>query len=136
MMFARGNKQARKLNAELVREMRQHYAEGATQGQLGKYYGVSVVQVGRIVRGESWSEGAGDREQTPAEKDATIARLLATQAAVNAVGPREQPPVIARVLSPLEGGEAVSETDGRALERARELARHLGLDIEAARTKP
>ena len=55
--FGLRNNAARKLTAYEVAEMRKSYAEGATQGALARSYGVSVGQVGRIVRGESWQAG-------------------------------------------------------------------------------
>ena len=46
-----------KLNWQVVREIRQYYAEGATQGELARHYGVSTITVGRVVREESWRDG-------------------------------------------------------------------------------
>lgn len=82
---------SRKLTLELVQQMRKDYGDGATQGALARYYGVSVVQVGRIVRGECWMEGAGVRMPTQAEMDATLARLLAIQEDVKKYGPTPAP---------------------------------------------
>lgn len=87
MIFQTKNKQAKKLTAGQVAEMRQHYAQGATQGALCKYYKVSVGQVGRIVRGESWAEGALDRGPSPEEIDAMAERHLAQQQARDAASP-------------------------------------------------
>lgn len=83
--------QKRKLTRELVQQMRKDYGEGVTQGALARYYGVSVVQVGRIVRGECWMEGAGDRMPTQAEMDASLARLLKIQEDVQKYGPSPAP---------------------------------------------
>jgi len=87
MIFQTKNKQAKKLTAGQVAEMRQHYADGVTQGALCKYYRVSVGQVGRIVRGESWAEGALDRGPSPEEIDAMGERHLAMQQARDAASP-------------------------------------------------
>ena len=78
MQFERSS--TRKLTAEDVQQIRAAYGEGATQGSLARYYGMSVGQIGRIVRGESWKEGAGARGLTPGEQDAMLARLLKVQA--------------------------------------------------------
>lgn len=51
------NSAAAKLDASQVYELRARYATGrVTQGQLSRDYGISVVQVGRIVRGEVWQK--------------------------------------------------------------------------------
>lgn len=52
--FTAGHRRSAKLSADQVRRMRELYSEGATQGSLARAFGVSVGQVGRIVRGESW----------------------------------------------------------------------------------
>lgn len=51
--FTLGNIRSAKLSNEQVYEMRNLYAEGATQAYLSRTFGVSVNTVGRIVRGES-----------------------------------------------------------------------------------
>lgn len=133
----------RKLTQGQVQEMRQFYGEGATQGALAKHYGMSVGQVGRIVRGESWREGAGQRMPTQAEGEGILQRLLETQRlkqereALEAADPllkemfgapeaavRRPPPSL------LDGGDAPSEVDGSALVRLAEDARgtEQGLD--------
>ncbi len=51
------NKRAAKLTAQDVRDIRARYAEGSvTQGQLARDYGISAIQIGRIVRWESWAD--------------------------------------------------------------------------------
>lgn len=70
---------SRKLTQLQVEEIRQHAAKGITQGSMARHYGVSIGQIGRIVRGESWSISAQSAGPSPAQKDATLARLLATQ---------------------------------------------------------
>lgn len=54
--FDRGNRRAAKLTAVKVEEMRLEYELGMTQRELGEKYELSVGQVGRIVRGESWAD--------------------------------------------------------------------------------
>ena len=56
--------------------MREAYARGATQGELCRLYRMSIGQVGRIVRGESWSEYSNPAAEPQAE-DAAINRLAA-----------------------------------------------------------
>ncbi len=54
--FGMHNRRAAKLGAVQVEAMRREYMNGMTQRELGAKYGVSVGQVGRIVRGESWMD--------------------------------------------------------------------------------
>ncbi len=54
--FDRGNRRAAKLTPVKVEEMRLEYELGMTQRELGEKYDMSVGQVGRIVRGESWAD--------------------------------------------------------------------------------
>lgn len=49
------NTKAAKITPGAVLRMREGYAEGKTQRELAVEFGLSVVQVGRIVRGESWN---------------------------------------------------------------------------------
>jgi len=72
MAFHPGNKHqtTKKLTYGKVQDMRTKYEHGATQGALAREYGVSVVQVGRIVRGEVWIDagqavGEGTRLPPP-----------------------------------------------------------------------
>ena len=45
-----------KLTQAQVDEIRRLYAEGYTQGSLCRHFRVSIAQIGRIVRNESWVE--------------------------------------------------------------------------------
>jgi D-alanyl-D-alanine carboxypeptidase len=57
MKGIRDNNHAAKLTRAEVREIREKYKDRTwTQGSLARSYGVSVVQIGRIVRGESWGD--------------------------------------------------------------------------------
>lgn len=139
MQFIPKNKQAKKLTLEQVGEIRRYYAEGATQGELCKYFKVSIGQIGRIVRGESWVETAGEREASPREMQETAERLLALQQKINSA------PQIATMAeefertlkqhiprpSPLDGGGEVKELEG--LTELEERARAMGVDIEKLR---
>lgn len=76
--FQRRNVRASKLGVKQVQDIRKLYGRGdCTQGQLARDYGVSVVQIGRIVRGEVW-QGL-PQEVTAIELDATAKRLLELQ---------------------------------------------------------
>jgi len=136
-----GRKATRKLSAGDVRQMRELYGEGATQGALARHFGMSIGQVGRIVRGESWAEGAGERTPTQAEFDGILQRLQMVQARVNertALGPemaelaaefagkRATPPP--SMLEEGEEGEewAEGEGEGQGLAKLQERARLLG----------
>lgn len=54
--FGVNNRKAGKVTAVIVEQMRKDYELGATQRELAEVSGLSVVQVGRIVRGESWKD--------------------------------------------------------------------------------
>lgn len=131
MTLQRGNK-TRKLGLEQVQEMRRLYGEGVTQGALARHFGMSVGQVGRIVRGESWQEGAGNRMPTQAEQDATLKRLLDLQERVNTqkeLGTFE-PPERKPPPSLLDGGDAESEVDGSGLSEVQKRAAAYGIDMD------
>lgn len=54
--FGSRNTKSAKLTATAVMDMRESYASGTcTQGDLARKYRISGVQVGRILRGESWT---------------------------------------------------------------------------------
>jgi hypothetical protein len=58
-----------KMTPEKVMEIRELYEKGRTQRSLAKDYGISAVQIGRIVRGESWA-GLPTRQEIDALQDA------------------------------------------------------------------
>jgi len=133
-MFERKNSKAAKLTPEDVRAIRQHYAEGATQGDLCRHFGVSVGQIGRIVRGESWSGKAADGMKTAAEAERSLARvqaLLADKPQLAAVIPAGR--VLTPPPSPLDGADAPSEVEGEGLNALESRAAAFGLDIEKLR---
>ena len=125
-VFGLKNNAARKLTIGQVNEIRDLYAQGYTQGSIGKHFGVSIGQIGRIVRGESWMKVAMTRAMTPAEIEASAQRLLAVQEAYNlrqgmtedekelaiALGAMPEPPK--RIVPPslLDGGDSPDETRG------------------------
>ncbi len=73
------NTKAAKLNPTQVGEIRRFYEdEGLTQGELARRYGVSVGQIGRIVRGESWATQEQARYVPPLPSaEESLQRVLA-----------------------------------------------------------
>lgn len=77
--FYRRNTKAAKLSWSQIGDIRREYEAGATQGELCKKYGMSVGQIGRIVRGESWKDiKGGDYKPLvgPMDFEASAARVL------------------------------------------------------------
>jgi hypothetical protein len=72
--FRIGNVRAAKLTPEAVLEIRELYwQQNWTQGALARRFNVSIITIGRIVRGESWQKypGVGYHEgadEPPAEQ--------------------------------------------------------------------
>lgn len=102
-MIRRGNRQARKVTLEQVGVIRERYAQGETQSTLSVEFRLSVGQIGRIVRGESWQESAfltAKQGETPQE------RMMKLQVAVTA---SKAPPSL------LDGGDAADETGGAGI---------------------
>lgn len=130
-MLDKGNA-TRKLTQQQVGEIRQLYGEGYTQGALSRHFGVSIGQVGRIVRGESWQAGAGNRLPTTAEMDKTLGNLLRMQQQVELAPELLQHPHPATEIPPslLDGGDAPDETGGAGVAAALEKASAYGVDID------
>jgi hypothetical protein len=59
MKMRQFNTRAQKLSTVQVKELYNRLLEGETQGSLAREYGLSVVQVGRIARGESRAQETG-----------------------------------------------------------------------------
>lgn len=127
--FRANNKAAKKkLGYGQVQDIRTLYAAGSTQGALAREYQVSVVQIGRIVRGEAWQD-ARQAVITPTAADHTemLNRVLKIQQEMKAapIEPIEQPrnelitpaiqskaaEMLGRTvpLSPLDGAEPTDE---------------------------
>lgn len=145
---------AQKLTKDSVQQMRELYGKGATQGALARHFRVGVAQVGRIVRGEVWVEGAGERLPTQAEQDAVLGRLMQLQTRVLAqqrveeedpetvrllketLGGAERaqggvsPPARAIPPSPLDGADVPDETEGEGQAGLIERAKAYGLDVD------
>jgi hypothetical protein len=91
MKFNKGHTRAAKLTGEQVYQLRLDYVGGMTQGELCHKYQISIGQVGRIVRGESWQAFHNPAEvatgvippimqksdeQIQTEADASLARVM------------------------------------------------------------
>ena len=57
------NARSAKLTGEQILEIRDLYEAGWSQGRLAREFKMSVVQIGRIVRGESWAKLGGARAE-------------------------------------------------------------------------
>ena len=128
-MFNRRNVLARKLTGYEVQQIRKAYNEGATQGALARAYGMSVGQIGRIVRGESWSTGFVEQAPSTEEMDQLALRLQKVQEQVKASPPVSAPlaPVHSAIPpSLLDGGDAPDETQGAGLMTIAEKAKEFG----------
>lgn len=77
--FWSGNSKAAKITVHDVQQMRHDYDTGqATQGALAKRYKLSITQVARIVRGESW-QNVPAIELGAFDLEASARRMLALQ---------------------------------------------------------
>ena len=84
--FQRNNIRRAVLTASKVMEIRKFYEAGTvTQGQLSRDYGVSVVQIGRIVRGEVW-QGLGPVAAGARELEASAEAMLELQRKIDREG--------------------------------------------------
>lgn len=125
-MFARRNTAGRKVNSDQVEELRRRYDAGETQASLGRAYGLSVVQIGRIVRGESWTGSASNparqviMQPSDAELQESAQRMWEQQQALA----RTATPVVAPP-SLLDGGDTPDETAGTGLAAMQAKAKEL-----------
>lgn len=80
-VMTQGNAKASKLSPTQVQEIRRLYqAGGWSQGALAREFCISVVQIGRIVRGEVWQHlPATTRLMSEGELQAAAERLLKLQ---------------------------------------------------------
>lgn len=67
--FNQNNSRASKLSPVQVHEIRSKYAAGYTQASLCREYGISIGQIGRIVRGESWQQFPVARTENQVQAD-------------------------------------------------------------------
>lgn len=73
--FQKRNTRSAKLDQEQVRMIRRRYGQGESQGSLARELGLSIGQIGRIVRGEAWQ--SVKPEPTDKEIAESAQRLLA-----------------------------------------------------------
>ena len=111
--FDKSNLRAARLTSDKVMEMRTLYAEGMTQRGLGERFGISTVQVGRIVRGESWRGSMSTRHGrdpnllvSPEALELSAQRMLYEQELYNA-----RAATTVKVVSPLDGAEAPPDVE-------------------------
>ena len=126
--FTQQNSKASKLSASEVVEIRRLYLEGMTQGALCREFGVSIVTIGRIVRGETWQKlPVAEKPLSEGEMKASQERVLAMLAKPVKDSPltRRQP------VSPLDDeGEAPDELPPAGLTALQQRAAGFGMDIE------
>lgn len=98
--FYSGNARSARLTAAQVQTIRTRYqAGGITQGDLAREYQVSVVQVGRIVRGESWQH-----MPLPAPGPDDMAAMLARSVRLRAeIQPPEESSAVKKMQRELSG---------------------------------
>ncbi len=84
MAMRKFNTKAMKLSTTQVQQLYDRLLQGETQGSLAREYRISVVQVGRIARGESRANETGantqpvpnfNLETRPVDVEASMARL-------------------------------------------------------------
>lgn len=104
--FTMRNTRAAKLTASKVLEIRDFYEMGhVSQGQLARDYGVSVVQIGRIVRGEVWQSLRGAQASPEALADSAARLLLVQQDVERGLVTRLPPTVVHKDLDlPMSDG--------------------------------
>lgn len=82
--FTRHNSKASKLSGTEVLEIRRLYQLGTfSQGELSRQFQVSVVQIGRIVRGESWQQyQVPERLMSEGELKESAERMMARNSGI------------------------------------------------------
>jgi len=82
--FQGRNNRAAKLTQAIVDRIREEYAQGNTQRELSRRYSVSAIQIGRIVRLESWLPSPfASPEKSQRERDKDLELLMQTQREIN-----------------------------------------------------
>lgn len=117
MKFNHRNSRAAKLTPEQIITIRMRYDNEAycTQGKLSREYGVSVQQIGRIVRGEAWQALPGGAAQGPS--DAAIEARMNDDPALMARSKQAMADMIERSKASGEEVKPLSEVD---IERLRQ----------------
>lgn len=140
MKHQKNNSAASKLTPTEVGRIRLQYSQGQTQGALSREFGISVVQIGRIVRGEVWQHLPQQAAVlSPGEIKQREERLLAlasgdkiaTMAQEFEEILKGESPAPTRALprSPLDDGDTPGEVQG-ALDVLQRRAQSMGVDIE------
>ncbi len=147
--FYTRNTKAARLTPTQVQEIRAKYATGNyTQGALCQEYDISIVQIGRIVRGESWKgmpipateyqmmQTALKLQRLSEDKSSGLLDLLEEGKKKEEVGPVVSPVVLRMKeellgLPPslLEGGETADETTGGVDRLKKEVAETKKADV-------
>lgn len=115
--FRAGHKRSAKLTGEQVLSIRQRYLAGESQGSLARDFQISVGQIGRIVRGESWIAQARVEDPQAIRDEAadSLARLLQMQ----------KDPLPSEEKEALERGAQLAERMGQEVIRNQELNKEL-----------
>lgn len=114
--FWGSNTKAARLTEALVERMRERYAAGGvTQGELAREHNISVVQIGRILRNESWirKPTVGPTEE---QQQSTLARLLLTQKEVNEKPMSASEKMARNIAAVKENPKAMKETPNELLD--------------------
>ena len=149
--FFSRNTRAAKVTAAIVLEIRKKYQEyGMTQADLSREYRLSTVQIGRIVRGESWQNvpmlaptsedlrSQAERAYNTVQKEVELTgpiqpagevvneRAAAAQAAVDAALSKN--PMTAEKIKQLAAAQALEE----ARKRGSVVGKIMGADADKA----
>lgn len=131
--FTQQNSKASKLSASEVVEIRRLYLEGMTQGALCREFGVSIVTIGRIVRGETWQRlPVAEKPLSEGEMKESQARVLAMLAEDPGESTGLPPTSAVRIPpSPLDDErDALDESPPSGLSALQQRAAGYGMDIE------
>lgn len=118
--FRKGNISRAKLTPVQVQDIRERFAQGATQGALAREFRVSIGQIGRITRGEAWLD-YGERPEalgSQAHREATLPSESVIEASQDRLASLLQQTAEAndRALERLQDAIAEKRKDGSDLE--------------------
>lgn len=122
------------MTASEVVKIRQMYLEGMTQGMLCREFGVSIITIGRIVRGETWQKlPMSAKPLSEGEMKASQERVLAMLAADPGEGTGLSPTQPAERTpppSPLDDERDELDEAPSGLSALQQRAALMGVDIE------
>jgi hypothetical protein len=131
---------AAKISPANAIEIREKYAQGWTQGRLSREFKLSVGQIGRIVRGESWQQFGLIRTSHEQQLDIVLAEsaMKAEPTAESIASEAELRKRLAGLKAPEPGvswydlppPEVPGEPTGSGLEKLKELTKPTELDKE------